>query len=168
MKQEYTSADTSVRQISAVYSKFNFNPYSTILDIGCGKYFQDTITEMAKRGCIACGYDPYNQVEVLNEMSLSMFKNKKPNYIVCSNVLNVIKEDECIDDVVKMIDEYAEDNTKIIFSVYQRDRSGNGKLTTKGWQRNQITKLYVPSIEKHLRVVKVKGNFIECAKKEVA
>ena len=43
MKQTITSKDTSIKQVSAVYTNYKFEPYSFILDIGCGKYHQDTV-----------------------------------------------------------------------------------------------------------------------------
>lgn len=165
MKQEYTSERTSVRQISAVYNKVDFKEYSTILDIGCGKYYQDTVEEMSKRKCIACGYDPYNQDEVINKLSLSMFYYNNPDYIVCSNVLNVIKEDECVEEVIKLAESYADVDTEIIFSVYERNGSGVGSPTIMGWQRNEKANAYIPKIEKYLDVVNKRGNMIFCRKK---
>ena len=163
MKQTITSKDTSIKQVSAVYTNYKFEPYSFILDIGCGKYYQDTIDRMSKENIVASGYDPYNQTKEINDLSLSIFDNKNPDYIVCSNVLNVIKEDECIEDLLKMICSYSDKNTKIIFSVYRGDSSSIGKETTKGYQRNQKPREYIDLLSKYFEVSKIKGNFIECS-----
>lgn len=161
--QEITSANTSIRKISAVYTNYDFEDGSVILDYGCGKYFNDVEAYLRNKHktLITLGYDPYNQNKDINESHLALANTIGIDYIVCSNVLNVIKETEVIRTAISNIAELAKDNTKIIFSIYEGNKSGQGKETSCGYQRNQKTKDYVKLIQEFLKVNKVKGKFIE-------
>lgn len=166
--QEFTSANTSIRKISAVYTNYDFEDGSVILDYGCGKYFNDVETYLINKNntLITLGYDPYNQDKDANESYLALANTIGIDYIVCSNVLNVIKETEVVKTVISNIAELAKDNTKIIFSIYEGDKTGVGKITRCGYQRNQKTKEYLKLIQEFLKVNKIKGKFIEAEKYE--
>ena len=79
-----------------------------------------------------------------------------------ANVLNVIKEDDVILDVLRKSKEKA---PVTYISVYAGDRSGVGRMTKdnngkKCWQRNQKLKDYVPLIEQVFDNVKVWHGYI--------
>ena len=137
MPQEYTSANTSRRQVPKLARAivYDLHPGSTILDYGCGKYpntkkfFTDTKINYT-------GYDPYHLTEEENRIALS----KKYDYAICCSVLNVIKEKEIRQAIMLHLTQLA--NTSII-SIYEGDRSGVGKKTRYGWQNHQRTKFYI-------------------------
>lgn len=164
--QEITSEKTSLKQIPAVYTHYEFEDGSVIFDYGCGKYFNEVENYFRNKNktIITLGYDPYNQDESTNNSSLALATTIGIDYIVCSNVLNVIKETESIKTVISNIAELAKDNTKIIFSIYEGDKSGVGKVTKCGYQKNQKVKEYVELLQEFFKVNKVKGKFIEVEK----
>jgi len=53
--------------------------------------------------------------------------------VLCANVLNVIAEPEAR---AELIETAAMADGKAYFTVYEGDRSGVGRRTTKGWQNN--------------------------------
>ena len=93
LKQEYTSKDTCINTVSAIYKQVTFGLCEIILDYGGGKY--DTNAEYMRetRNCEVLVYDPYNRSYKNNKEILDYFTRKPARNVVCSNVLNVIKED---------------------------------------------------------------------------
>ena len=152
MKQEYTSADTSLNQVSRAFTiyqnKIGFRPGSYILDYGGGKY-DAAVNYMRGHGCTVKVFDPFNRSERHNEMVLSYSAKHKPDYIVCANVLNVIKENAIVESVIANIKKLAGKNTVAIFCIYAGNGSGRGGATTRGYQRNQKTDSYIPAIKRH-------------------
>lgn len=161
--QKYTSEKTSINTVNKVYTAMNFATNSRILDYGGGKY-DSNITYMQEKGCQVYVYDKYNRSKEHNEHVLQEMTRLTPNYIVCSNVLNVIYEDEIIDEILKDIAQYK--TATVFIAIYEGDKKGIGKETNKGWQRNEKTTSYIPKIEKYFNVIKKKGNIIECKSKE--
>lgn len=83
--------------------------------------------------------------------------------IVCSNVLNVILEDEVIFEILDNIYEIANKNTIILISIYEGDKSSIGKETTKGYQKNMKLKEYLKYLNKF--EVTIKNQIYICKKK---
>lgn len=160
VNQKYTSADTSINVVNLVYKKIPFEKGSVILDYGGGKY--DTNTEyMATKGVKVLVFDPYNRTKTHNTRIMKRVESKPVDYIVCSNVLNVIAEDAKVDEVVWDIARLARNKSKVIFAIYEGDKSGKGKVTTKGYQRNQKTAYYLEKfIQKYFNYTHKKGNLI--------
>ncbi len=104
MKQEYTSAKSSIKQVPAGFSivdkYFGWQPNTINFDIGGGKY--DLMTEKLKeKGVTNYIYDPYNRT--LNHNLRSLLKCKhKSDTVTIFNVLNVIKEREVQIEVLKL------------------------------------------------------------------
>lgn len=163
MKQEYSSADTSLNQVSRAYttyqSKVGFKRGSYILDYGGGKY-DAAVGFMRQFGCTVKVYDPFNRSEAHNRAVISYSREHRPDYIINANVLNVIKENDIVDDVVKNISRLAGKDTLCIFCVYEGSGTGHGTRTTKGWQRNQRTASYVPVIQRYFKNVERRYNLI--------
>lgn len=163
MKQEYSSADTSLNQVSRAYtvyqSKVGFRRGSYILDYGGGRF--DTAKDFMKQyGCTVRIFDPFNRTKAHNDSVLAYTRKHTPDYIINANVLNVIKENEVVDDVVRNISRLAGKNTLCIFCVYEGNGTGRGTRTTKGWQRNQRTASYVPVIQRYFTNVERRFNLI--------
>ena len=145
--QEYTSEKTSINKVTKVYKRFKFKENSIILDYGGGKY--DTNKEYMKTlGCNLLVYDPYNRTEIENSYALNyVMSNGGADFIVCANVLNVIKEDDILLDILNNLLLYANSSTKFYIQVYEGDKSGIGKETVKGYQRNEKTLNYIQMIK---------------------
>ena len=164
LKQEYTSKDTSINTVSAVYKQVPFGLCEIILDYGGGKY--DTNAQYMKetRDCTVLVYDPYNRTQEHNRKVLQYFTQRPARNVVCSNVLNVIKEDEVILEVLRHIYSLMDKGGFLYIKIYERDKTGIGCVTTKGWQRNQKLVDYISFIEKafcgHCKIEKKKDILI--------
>ena len=163
IKQQYTSADTSINTISAVYKLID-TPNTVILDYGGGKY--DTNAEYMLQKCNSrvLVFDPYNRTPEHNSQVIQYFKLNPAKIVVCSNVLCVIKEDEIILDILGNIRDLMAYYGLLYIKVYERDKTGVGCRTTKGWQRNQKTEDYIPFIQQvfgnNCEIQKNRGNLI--------
>lgn len=166
-RQKITSAATSINTLNGVYKKIigKYPLGTSILDVGCGKY--DTNKEFAdKNGFAWFGIDPYNRTPEYNDASLKALYNwcNAPDIIMLNNVCNVIKEDDILMDVLGQIYDYADDNTDIYITIYEGDKSGRGKETTKGYQRNWKLIKYSDYILEYFDVEDIKGNILKCRK----
>jgi len=160
-KQEYSSKDTSLNVVNKVYTQYNFKPKSIILDYGGGKY--DTNVEYMEKlnGSKVYVYDKYNRTEEHNEEVFKYLDKNKPDYVICSNVLNVIKEDSIIEDILKTISEKYP-FALVLIKVYEKNKSGVHEVTSKGYQRNEKTEAYIPVISKYFDVKSIKNGILEC------
>lgn len=134
VKQQYTSADTSInsKKLPRIYSLVHVNDDETVIDYGCGKFF-----DLYHLGNNFFGYDPFNRddKEVLN---------RKYDVAFCSNVLNVIAEQDIRLDVLKTLKSLAD---RIYITVYEGNKSGKGKVTKKDcFQLNWRHKNYIPEL----------------------
>ena len=163
MEQIYSSSNTSINKVSKIYTNMDFKENSFILDYGCGKY-DTSIEYMKNKNCVVLPFDKYNRDNSINNQSLKYCENNKIDYIVCSNVLNVIKEEEIIDDILKHIHTLSKDNTIVYISVYEGNKTNIGIPTSKGYQRNEPYKNYLKYIEKYFNIEIKKQVFI-CRRK---
>lgn len=167
IKQIYTSENTSINTLNGAYKNIvgKYPLGTSILDIGCGKY--NTNKEFANNnGFVWFGIDPYNRTHEYNETSLNALYNwcKTPDIIMLNNVLNVIAESDVLIDVLGQAYDYAGNDTDIYITIYEGDKSGVGKVTTKGYQRNEKLIKYREYISEWFDVISVKGNILKCRK----
>lgn len=158
MKQKYSSAETSLCIVNKVYTHHTFANGSKILDYGGGRY--DLNTEyMKERGVDVSVYDKFNRSEEHNVRVLNSARQTQPDYVVCSNVLNVIMEDEVIDGILEDIASFG---ARTLIAVYEGDRTGTGRETSKGYQRNTKLSEYVPMVQKYFDIISKKNGILEC------
>jgi hypothetical protein len=82
----------------------------------------------------------------------------KPALIVCNNLLNVIKEDQILAEIVQHIATF---DVQAIFSVYEGNKSGIGSATKKDcYQRNETKKSYIPLLKRFFDTVYTKKGLI--------
>ena len=163
MKQLYNSADTSINTVCKIYRQADFQAGTNVLDFGGGKY--NSNTEYMKEKMVSVSvYDPYNRTAEHNEKVLSEARTNKPDYVVCSNVLNVILEDEIIDGILQELASFGA--PAVYIAVYEGDRTGKGKATSKGFQRNEKTSVYLPKISRYFEIVSTKKGIITCTPKQ--
>ena len=165
--QKISSAGTSINTLNGIYKKIvgKYPVGTSILDVGCGKY--DTNKEFANQnGFVWFGIDPYNRSEKYNDESLVSLYNYTdyPNVIMLNNVCNVIQEDNILINVLNQIYDYSDENTDVYITIYEGDKSGIGKVTTKGYQRNQKLISYKSYISEWFDVIDVKDNILKCRK----
>ena len=128
------------------------------LDIGGGRF--ETFTSFLwEKGVWNVVYDPHNRSTKHNAVALFSVRNSV-NTVTVNNVLNVIKETEARAQVIAMAAKYLRYNGTAYFCVYEGDKSGVGKATTKGWQEHRKTKDYVAEIGHWFMNVTVKDGII--------
>ena len=155
--QTITSAATSLRQVPAIFKKVDFSGIN--LDIGGGKY--DEVQSYFDRERIACHnlvYDPFNRSDEHNQSVLDKVKIERIHTVTISNVLNVIKDKEHRLEVLRLASQA--NPIYCLITVYEGDRSGDGKETTKGYQLNRKLKDYESEIKEVFRFVKRKNGYI--------
>lgn len=165
--QTITSKETSINTLNKSYKDIvdKYPRATTILDFGCGKYNKNM--EFAEEhGFIWFGVDPYNRSEEWNNDNIKAMYNwcDAPDIIMCNNVLNVIKENKIIFNILNQIYEYAGDKTDVYITIYEGDKSSIGNVTSKGYQRNQKVGEYKSMISEFFDIFEVKGNIIKARK----
>lgn len=160
MPQEITSAGTSLSQVPSLFRDERFSLGPLNLDIGGGKY--DLGSEyLATRNVRSLVLDPYNRSDAHNRAVIALVAREQgADTVTVCNVLNVIDDDDALEDLVKKTVRYLNANGDAFFQVYEGDKSGRGKATTKGYQRNERTADYLPAVERHFRNVRRHGNVI--------
>jgi hypothetical protein len=160
MEQSITSRDTSINQIPGLHKKIPAGTSENNLDYGGGRY--DKATDyLATKGITSRVYDPFNRTPDHNRETLEWAARTPLDTITVANVLNVIKEDTIIDQILEHLADLAEPYTVVWFTCYEGDRSGQGRETTKGYQRNQRTRDYLGQIRDHFEHVTIHNNIIK-------
>lgn len=157
-KQEHTSADTSLNQVSAgikhAVKSGLIKPHSLNVDNGGGRYDAGKEhVESSVEGSEFHVHDPYNRSEEHNSDVVKKTSGKA-DYVGMHNVLNVIKEPEARQEALKKVKSFMKPKSGIAhITVYQGDKSGNGRVTKadKGrgssWQEHRPTKSYVDEVK---------------------
>ena len=138
-RQKYTSEKTSVNIVAKVFNKVSLEEGHSVLDYGGGKYDKTKDFLVSKYNVNFEVFDPYNRTK---EHNTEVLKGTY-DYITCCNVLNVIYEDTVILDVLENIKQLHKGEKEIYVQVYEGNKTGVGKKTTKGYQRNQKAAEYL-------------------------
>lgn len=163
--QRFKSDKTSINagHVPAIFRKLPWSKAQFPLtkefrnvDIGGGKY--DTATEYLSRfGVRNLIFDPHNREFYHNIRVVADVAVDPADSATVSNVLNVIKERDKRIEVLQRAKRWA----KVTFiSVYQGDRSGVGRVTTKGWQENRRLADYLPEVQEIFQNVEIRNGVI--------
>lgn len=100
VSQNITSADTSIKQIPALFKDKNARFGDVNVDIGGGRF--DLATEYLRgQGTENLVFDPYNRSEEVNSATLKYLQDgNRADTATCANVLNVIAEPEARANVI--------------------------------------------------------------------
>lgn len=150
MAQTFTSSATSINKerLPAVYRKADFSA-SLVMDYGCGKYTDHIKQYVNGQHRAFLPFDPYNQPDDRNAATATLVCNAMyrqfPVDVVCSNVLNVIDDDDEVRKVAHHVEEItARSGGTGFVTVYEGDRSGIGRQTGKDqYQRNEPLRNYL-------------------------
>ena len=147
--QVITSAKTSLNQVPRLFKTVALKRGTVNLDVGGGKY--DKATDyLHSLGVHNFVWDPFNRSEGHNERVYDLLvKHGQADTATLANVLNVIryKHDRC--RALDVASTAVGANGVCYITVYEGDRSGHGKKSTKGWQCNRKVASYL----KEVRVV---------------
>ena len=154
-----TSKATALNQVASTFKAFDFDD-SMILDFGCGKGKSKEFCEKTYNNCKVFLYDPYHGFNE-TDIFLKQCKESEKNVITCNNVLNVLQDNTLLEVLtqIKKIAELTHTN-KIIFKIYEGDKSGKGKITKNDcYQRNEKTENYVQVITDKFNSFNIFSNF---------
>lgn len=141
MIQKYTSKNTSVnhKKLPYLVSHIDWKQFKggRCLDYGSGKLNPNTYYEITRQGVQYLPYDPYWLEEITNNRAMSLY----PTVVICSNVLNVIAENE----IVYHIHSYIRGlKVPYFIKIYEGDKSYIRRETKKDcFQRNEETSEYL-------------------------
>lgn len=145
MTQQYTSKNTSINHSTIPYliNHINWNEFKggRCLDYGSGKINPNVETIFKKNKIQYLPYDPFWLDEITNNRAMNLY----PTVVICSNLLNVIKENEVMHGIHNYIR-----GLKVPFfiKVYEGDKSYISRETKKDcYQRNLPTDEYLYSDE---------------------
>lgn len=161
-EQEYTSANTSINssKLPAIFKLINLSPNTINLDFGGGR-FDNASEYLATKDVTNLIYDPYNRSSEHNKNVLDTIrKNNGADTATCSNVLNVIKEENARHTVIQNIYNLLKSNGTAYFTVYEGTGKGNEGATKSGYQLNRKTTDYVDEIKEVFSNVTRKGKLI--------
>lgn len=164
--QEYRSDKTSINssKLPVIFKLVKFKPKTMNLDYGGGK-FDNATKFLETKDVTNLIYDPYNRSSEHNNEVLDIIrKNNGADTVTCSNVLNVIKEENIRFDVISNIYKLLKTGGTAYFTVYEGDRSNNARPTKAGYQLNRKTADYLNEIESVFSSVEVKGKLIKAIK----
>lgn len=147
--QTYTSAATSINsgKLPAVYRKIPYYAGKVVMDYGCGRYIGHIRKSMPDQ--IYLPFDPYNQPHEVNLETWAMIrvamKTVTPVTVICSNVLNVINDENEIWGIARNIWTIVRMTGGIGYiTVYEGNRTGIGRKTGPDqYQRNQKLRDYL-------------------------
>ena len=162
VKQEFSSAATSLNQVAALFKSKHFMPEDINIDIGGGAYNATTEYLADQYGTTNMVYDPYNRGAEENLATLDFLRaGNRADTATCANVLNVIKEQEARRNVILEVAKSIKEDGTAYFSVYEKDKSGQGRQTgADQWQNSRATADYVHEIEEFFDNVERKGAVI--------
>jgi hypothetical protein len=158
--QQISSKATSIRQVPALHKWARRNGYmptgACVLDFGCGGY-DDGMEYVYSQGAKWWGYDPHHRAPSCNNMALELICGY--DVVLVANVLNVIAEENARAQTIRLAcsgmlpprtswhpSATTDDRQVVLFSVYEGDRTWEGRETSKGWQANRPTASYVQEI----------------------
>jgi hypothetical protein len=152
--------NTSVKKIPATFKMVDWKPNTTLIDIGCGRYFELYKDALESKGVMAFGYDCNWCPDWFNGEVLD--RKVKPDYITCNNVLNVIESKHDQLELLQSIVCLSEPKTDIYFLIYEGNKSGVGIKTGRGYQHNKRSVDYLSFLNGYFPNVCLKKNLIHC------
>ena len=161
-EQEFDSAATSINsnKLPAIYSMVDFTPGEVVIDFGGGK-FDNAVNYLKDKDVTLLVYDPYNRSAEHNKEVLRVIReNGGADAAINSNVLNVIKEPEARQQVLKNIKKLVKPGAPIYITVYEGSGKGNEGPTKAGYQLNRKTSGYIDEISQIFPNVKRRGRLI--------
>lgn len=137
--QEFSSAATSINsnKLPAIYNMVKFRPGDVVVDFGGGK-FDNAVNYLKDKNVTLLVYDPYNRSAEHNKEVLRLLKEHGgADAAVNSNVLNVIKEPEAREAVLRNIKKITKRGAPIYITVYEGRGDGVEGPTKSGYQLNR-------------------------------
>lgn len=145
MAQKHTSADTSINSTKVPTGFRKAIPTGIVFDYGCGKFPSTNAAYCYEMGATEyIPYDPYNSYYAdLDEYTAAV------DTLYCTNVLNVIDNDETIEEIIHNVMKLLAPRGRAIFTVYEGNGTGEGRETKPDcWQTNKRIEAYIPYFQR--------------------
>lgn len=164
--QKISSAGTSINStkpaeaFTKLLKKDAFKKGSKNLDIGGGKFdnVNDLLTE--KAGATNVVYDPFNRSKAHNAKVVKKMAGGKSDTVTVNNTLNVIEDTPNQIRVLEQAKDAVKKDGKVYISVYEGDRTGKGRPTSKGWQRHQKVEDYLETVKQVFPNARIENKLI--------
>lgn len=163
--QEFTSENTSInsKKVPAVFKMVHFEPGTVNCDFGGGK-FNTAAEYLEQYDVVNLVYDPYNRSSEHNQEVIRLIREHGgADTATCSNVLNVIKEPEVRQNVLKNISKLVKSGGTVYITVYEGKGNNAEGPTKSGYQLNRKTADYLEEIQQVFPDAKRKGKLIVCS-----
>lgn len=139
--QKYTSKNTSVnhKKVPYLVNHIDWRAFSggRCLDYGSGKLNPETFYIISGNKVQYLPYDPYWLDEQENNKAMSLY----PTVVICSNVFNVIDDDETMHHIHSYIRGL---KVPYFIKIYEGDKSYISRETKKDcYQRNWLAEEYL-------------------------
>ncbi|EGQ9137942.1 MULTISPECIES: hypothetical protein [Vibrio harveyi group] len=121
----------------------NWSYANNILNFGCGKFpdlTEECLTNCHKHSMTVTHFDPSSKAKgVVSNIAEIDSSKRRFCVMLCANVLNMHKDlDAAIADMAKI------DFDCAVIQIYEGNRSGKGRKTRDGYQRNEPVSAYLP------------------------
>lgn len=155
-EQEFASAETAINgkqgKLPAVFKKATIPDGALVLDYGGGTVESEAVAQdyLNQFNATEMLYDPFNQTAEHNRNVVSeLRKNGGADVGICSNVLNVIKEEEVRLDLLNKIKKLLKPGAIAYISVYEGGGSGEGAATQSGksYQNKRKLATYLDEVQ---------------------
>lgn len=164
MKQQYSSKNTSIKQVAAYYKKAIKHEIlgnaEQVFDYGCGGYLQLLNDYAGAHNYCVIGYDPYNQTTEHNIQAMLMVKGC--NMVVCNNVLNVLTDKDMHRAIQELKGLSVIAQSPVYITVYEGNGTGQGRETKQDcYQRNEKKEAYIQVLKQYFSTVSCKYGIIK-------
>lgn len=157
-KQKISSAKTSLCQVPALLRRAPLSK-GVNLDIGGGACDRGS-SFLRKRGITSVVFDPFNRTPQENRTAARKACCGKAANVTTANVLNVVKEPGARQRILQQAADAVGSRGTAYFAVYEGDRSGSGRATSKGWQANRSLQAYLPEVRRVFRDAQIENGAI--------
>ena len=169
--QKYTSANTSINKtktaeaFTKLLKKDVFKKGSVNLDIGGGRFDNANDLLKDKAGAKNVVYDPFNRTKAHNAKVAKQVSGGKVDTVTINNTLNVIEDTPNQIRVLEQAKDAVKADGKVYISVYQGDKSGVGRTTSKdSFQQMKPLADYLKTVQKVFPDAKIVNGMIEATK----
>lgn len=117
-----------------------------VLNFGCGRFpdlTKEYLTNYHNQVMSVTSYDPNNEddQDVVTDIKLIDREVRRFDVVLCANVLNVCKDlDAALLDLQRI------DFDTAVIQIYEGNRSGKGRKTRDGYQRNELVADYMQKV----------------------
>lgn len=166
--QTITSKHTSRNHLPAVYRLAKkagyWKPGLQGVDLGCGRSLK-LEAKLEEEDVFLMGWDPHWKTEQENSSCWENM-NGVSDFAVVSNVLNVINCPAARSELLFRAKAFLREGGRLLVTVYDGSRDGEGGVTRAGWQENRKLGDYLLAVRSHFPNAELKGGMIVATKED--